>query len=109
MVASATARYIEPVSMYSSLNACANMRPSVDLPEPDGPSIAMIIFTQTRRTLRLITKRPCVSVASNRRPAQRVRLYRIDPDRRRARRADRHQTIHDSDADQRPASGAYRE
>src|SRR6185437_9742456 len=43
ITASATARYIEPVSMYRSCNERASMRPSVDLPEPDGPSIAIII------------------------------------------------------------------
>src|SRR3954465_14203045 len=42
ITANATARYIDPVSMYSSPSSRASIRPSVDLPEADGPSIAII-------------------------------------------------------------------
>src|SRR5436190_23496545 len=39
--ARATARYIAPVSKYSRPSARASARPTVDLPAPAGPSIAI--------------------------------------------------------------------
>ncbi len=43
--ANATARYIAPVSRYSRFSFFASILPSVDFPAPEGPSMAIIIFT----------------------------------------------------------------
>src|SRR6266545_6775130 len=82
--ARATARYIDPVSMYSRFKARASIRPSVDLPAPDGPSMAMIKlffifvlgaicwsegsfdFKQTQRTLHLRAALPLAWVSADR-------------------------------------------
>src|ERR1051325_9298646 len=109
--ASATARYIEPVSMYSRFSARANIRPSVDLPDPDGPSIAMIVkeATQKPQRLRSTTERRCGSVEANRRQTPASRLYKSDLNPRHVRRAGRLQMIHDNDARRCLASAAFRE
>src|ERR1700722_971901 len=51
-VFSASARYIAPVSTYTYSSISATRRASVLLPEPTGPSIAIINFLEGRVMLR---------------------------------------------------------
>ena len=48
-VASATARYIAPVSRYVKPSRSATARATVDLPAPAGPSIAITMASEARR------------------------------------------------------------
>jgi hypothetical protein len=47
MAAKATARYIAPVSRWSSPSRLASVRATVDLPDPDGPSMAITLTAAT--------------------------------------------------------------
>src|SRR5690606_21149906 len=63
-----TARYMAPVSRYAAPNRCANRRATVDLPEPDGPSIAT---THRCATLAPLTRFPTISAHATPAPAPR--------------------------------------